>query len=54
MFRILALFALLLACTFDDKGRKTDDCNYCGCPDSRHYGDHSFYNGECLSCGAKQ
>lgn len=40
------------ACTFNDKGEKTSDCNYCGCSTSQHSGDHSPYQGRCLHCGA--
>lgn len=33
---------------------KTSDCNYCACSTSQRYGDHSYYNGVCLQCGAKE
>lgn len=39
-------------CTFDEKGKKVSDCNYCGCSTSQYYGQHSDYNGKCLHCGA--
>lgn len=33
---------------------KSSDCNYCGCSTSSRYGQHSFYNGVCLQCGATE
>lgn len=33
---------------------KSSDCNWCGCPNSDKSGQHSYYNGVCLQCGAKE